>query len=131
MSDRVVLIEEHMTPNPMSFPRRESLAKAMRAMREMGIRHLLLREGDAIVGIVSEREVRLFAALPGIDVSESAIELAMTPDPFSVPMGTPLAQVAAEMAERKIGSALVTDGEKVVGLFTTTDALKALTRLLA
>ena len=34
------------------------------------------------------------------------------------------------MAERKIGSAIVVEGEKVVGLFTTVDALRALVALL-
>jgi CBS domain-containing protein len=34
------------------------------------------------------------------------------------------------MAERHLGSALVTRGGKLVGIFTTTDACRALARLL-
>ena len=34
------------------------------------------------------------------------------------------------MAERHIGSALVTRGGKLVGIFTTTDACRALARVL-
>jgi acetoin utilization protein AcuB len=34
------------------------------------------------------------------------------------------------MLRRKLGSAVVVDGEQVVGVFTTIDALRALTELL-
>jgi hypothetical protein len=35
------------------------------------------------------------------------------------------------MAERKLGSAVVMDGERVVGVFTVTDACQALAALLS
>jgi CBS domain-containing protein len=34
------------------------------------------------------------------------------------------------MADRHVGSALVTRGDKLVGIFTTTDACRALARVL-
>jgi CBS domain-containing protein len=54
----------------------------------------------------------------------------MTPNPFVVPPDAPLNQVARAMARRKIGSAIVVDGERVAGVFTTTDALLALVNAL-
>ena len=41
-----------------------------------------------------------------------------------------LRDVARTMAEKKYGSAVVVEGEKVVGVFTTTDALRALAGIL-
>jgi acetoin utilization protein AcuB len=43
---------------------------------------------------------------------------------------TPVDEVAREMADRRYGCAVVIEGGKVVGVFTTTDALRALSELL-
>jgi acetoin utilization protein AcuB len=53
----------------------------------------------------------------------------MSADPYTVPPGTALEEVAAAMAERKLGSAIVVDRGSVIGLFTTVDALRALAAL--
>jgi CBS domain-containing protein len=47
-----------------------------------------------------------------------------------VDAGEPAEAVAAAMAERHLGSALVTRAGKLVGIFTTTDACRALARVL-
>jgi acetoin utilization protein AcuB len=43
---------------------------------------------------------------------------------------TSLAKVAATMAEHKYGSAVVMEKNRVVGMFTTVDALRALAETL-
>jgi acetoin utilization protein AcuB len=48
---------------------------------------------------------------------------------YCVSPDAPLVEVAREMAEHKYGSAVVVEGPKVVGVFTTTDALRALVAL--
>ena len=45
-------------------------------------------------------------------------------DIYAVERDEPLDRVLAEMAERHIGSAVVTDGGKLVGVFTATDACR-------
>jgi acetoin utilization protein AcuB len=42
----------------------------------------------------------------------------------------PLAEVVATLLERRIGSAIVIDEGRVVGVFTMVDALRALSDLL-
>jgi len=44
--------------------------------------------------------------------------------------GASLAAIASDMADRRLGSAVVMDKERVVGVFTVTDACRALARLL-
>jgi acetoin utilization protein AcuB len=58
------------------------------------------------------------------------VEEAMTAQPFTVPPDAALEDVARAMAEQKYGSAVVVDKGAVVGLFTTTDALRALSSML-
>ena len=50
----------------------------------------------------------------------------MVPDPYEVTPEAPLAEVVATLLERRIGSAIVIDEGRVVGVFTTVDALRAL-----
>jgi acetoin utilization protein AcuB len=46
--------------------------------------------------------------------------------PCVVPASTPVAKVARVMAQNRIGSAIVTRHGKLVGIFTVTDACRAL-----
>jgi CBS domain-containing protein len=48
-----------------------------------------------------------------------------------VSASTPVATVARTMAENHIGSAIVTKNDKLVGIFTVTDACRALAEVLA
>lgn len=45
----------------------------------------------------------------------------MTPQPMTVPLGTPVREAAAIMADRHISCVLVVDGERLVGMVTTGD----------
>lgn len=58
------------------------------------------------------------------------VEEAMVQDVFTVAPDTPIGEVIETMIEKKVGSAIVREGERVVGVFTTIDALQALHRLL-
>jgi acetoin utilization protein AcuB len=49
---------------------------------------------------------------------------------YCVDPHVPLRDVALAMAEHKYGSAVVMSGQKVVGIFTTVDACRALADLL-
>jgi len=54
----------------------------------------------------------------------------MTEPVFTVDPNASLAKTAREMAAHRYGSAVVLDHGIVVGLFTTTDALRALAAVL-
>ena len=62
--------------------------------------------------------------------SQMRVEEAMSTDVYAVPPGTPLREVASTMAARKLGSAVVMEDSRVVGMFTTVDALDTLAVVL-
>ena len=119
-----------MTPSPHVVTSGKTLAQAHQAMREKGIRHLPVVEGGRLVGLVSQRDLYLLETLKGVDVARETIDEAMTADPIAVPPDALLEEVAEAMAARKHGSAVVVDRGAVVGIFTTTDALRALVSVL-
>ena len=126
MTKRTPTVADYMTPAPHSVDRKQTLQETHCLMRKHQIRHLPVLDNGRLVGVVSIRDLYLIETLCDVEPLEVTVEEAMTPDPFCVPPEAPLDAVAGEMAERKIGSAVVTQNEKIAGLFTTTDALRAL-----
>jgi acetoin utilization protein AcuB len=120
------VVEQHMTVSPVVVGIADTLADAHRVMRERGIRHLPVLDGGRLVGVVSQRDLYLAESLEGVDPASDTVREAMCGDPYTVPPGAPLGEVAATMAERKVGSAIVVDRGAVIGVFTTVDALRAL-----
>jgi acetoin utilization protein AcuB len=120
-----------MSAAPLTIGAAESLEQAHALMRAHRVRHLPVLRGGRLVGILSQRDLVLIESLPGVDAREVPVEDAMTTDIYAVGPTTSVADVASRMAERKLGSAIVRDGERVVGVFTVTDACRALAQLTA
>ncbi len=123
-------IEQFMTRAPHTIGHQQTLAAAHRLMQACGIRHLPVREARRLTGIVSQRDLFMIEALGGIDPEQVKVSEAMTQDPFTVAPTAPVREVAAQMAEHKYGCAVVVDKDHVIGVFTTVDAMRALSELL-
>jgi len=99
-------------------------------MLDQSVQHLPVLDGGNIVGLLSERDLLLVESLPGVNPTDVRVEEAMVQDVFTVPPDVPIGEAIETMIERKLGSAIVTEGERVIGVFTTIDALRALHHLL-
>jgi CBS domain-containing protein len=119
-------VQDYMSVAPVVVASDRTLAEAHRLMRERSIRHLPVVDHGRLVGVVSQRDLYLLETLKGVDPGTELVREAMAPEPYAVAPDAPLDEVAAEMAERKYGSAVVVDRGAVIGLFTTVDALRAL-----
>lgn len=123
-----------MTAQPHTIGDDQSLAVARERMHHFGVRHLPVLHGGHLVGVVSDRDIAMVEALPGVDITTVKVEEAMAEEPFKVRRDASLSGIAAVMAERRIGTTIIVDGDDgdhVVGVFTTTDALRALAQLSA
>ena len=121
-----------MTPFPHSIDIDAPLSEARAFMQRRRIRHLPVTSQGAIVGMLTDRDIKLvlgpdFAYPPETELKVSDV---CVKDPYIVPASTPVAAVAGKMAERHIGSAIITKNGKLVGVFTSTDACRALAQLL-
>lgn len=119
-----------MTPSPATIESSRSLAEAHRTMRRHAIRHLPVVAGGNLVGILSLRDLHFLETLRDVDPEKVTVDEAMTRSPYTVEPGAAVEAVAQTLAENKWGSAVVVDEGKIVGMFTTTDALRLLARLL-
>ena len=121
-----------MTPFPYSIDVEAPLAEAHAFLRERRIRHLPVTRNGELAGILTDRDIKLALGPDLGSPPERELRVAdvYQPETFVVDAGQRLEDVAATMAERHVGSALVTRGGKLVGIFTTTDACRALARVL-
>jgi len=124
-------IGTYMTRSPVVVDRTTTMAHALRIMDEQGFRHLPVVAGGKLVGVVSERELKIVENMQGIDSGMCIVGDFLLGPPYTVAPGAPLAEVVRTMADHKYGSAVVVEDGAVVGVFTTTDALKALAAVLA
>jgi acetoin utilization protein AcuB len=122
----------YMTPFPYSVDVDAPLAEAHAFLRARHIRHLPVTERGQLAGVLTDRDIKLALGpdLGSPPENELSVRDVFQPDPYVVDAGTSLFSVAATMAERHLGSALVTRGDSLVGIFTTTDACRALARVL-
>ncbi len=122
-------VRTSMTSQPVSISSDVSIADAQEVMRSWGMRHLPVVDGEELVGVISDRDILRSFALhkaPSTQVAE-----VMTRSPYQVKQDVGVAIVAKTMAINKFGCAIVTDfSGRVVGIFTTTDALQLLAKIL-
>lgn len=123
-------VEEFTTPDPITAAEGTSVDELIEMMHKHGIRHIPIVKADKVIGIVSERDLNVVACL---ELKEKRLVYArdiMAKDPVTVDSQTTLDEVAYEMSNRKIGSVIVNEGSKFLGIFTSTDALNALIEIV-
>lgn len=131
MKSNHILVEEFTTPDPVVAHEHMSVDELRDLMKEHAIRHLPVLRDGRVVGIISDRDLRLVSGLSVAEKFQVQAGDIMTPDPLIVRAGTPLAEVARLLAEKRIGSAIVEDRDNaLLGIFTATDALNALITLI-
>jgi CBS domain-containing protein len=125
----ITTLDSEMVHSPHKAGREMRIHQAMRLMEDCDFRHLPVVDKGRLVGMLSERDLRAALALPLAD--SLAVEDIMKFPVYAVSQQTALRKVVRAMADRKIGSTVVLDANgKMVGIFTTTDALKLLAVLL-
>jgi len=110
------------------------LHDVLTTMNRTGYRHLPVVENDMLVGIITDRDVRLAVNSPVVGaeialIRESVldgvrVDDCMTPDPQCVSSSTPLHEVAELLSLNKFGAMPVVDEGKLVGMISYIDFLK-------
>ena len=119
-----------MTPFPYSIDKNAPLKDAITLMEEHDVRHLPVTEGTSLVGLIAERDISppnqgVLGDIDALKVSDIYVD-----DPYVVSLDEPLDQVLLTMADRHIGSAIVTRGGRLAGMFTCVDACRSFGKFL-
>lgn len=117
---------KYMTTTPVAINSESTLEEAMDMMKDKHIRHLPVMKNGKIFGLLSDRDLKSIFAFAGANPKLLKVGDICTDEPYLTNPDAPINEVALEMVSRKVGSAVVVDNGKLVGIFTATDACQAL-----
>lgn len=101
-----------------------SVLEALQSMADLGIGALLVMEGDAIVGIVTERDYARKIALMGRTSVATLVRDVMTKNVMYVHPTQTSEECMALMTQNRLRHLPVVQGEKLVGLISIGDLVK-------
>jgi CBS domain-containing protein len=119
---------DHMTATPYTVTQDLPLSEALELMETNSIRHLPVEYSGNLVGILLYSDVRHALELRPTRLMK--VESVMLRHPYAVPPDVDLAEVVLEMSKTKQDYAVVQEGSKIIGIFTATDALLVLSKML-
>ena len=124
-----------MTVKPITVGPDMPMLQARQRMVDERIRHLIVVEHDRVVGIVTDRDIRLNLPSPATSLSVWEINFllarltvgaVMTSAVLVVESDRPIADAARIMIDHKIGALPVVDDGQLVGIITESDFVRAL-----
>ena len=101
---------------------RQSLVDAAAEMRAHRTSALAVLDGDAIVGIVTERDL-MRAIADGRDPGATHVSQYMTHDPMTIDACKPAVEAAAMMVKHRVRHFPVTDEGRLIGFLSARDLL--------
>jgi len=113
----VPFIKSVMTAFPYFIEVNAGLHAATKMMERHGIRHLPVKDGDELIGVVSDRDVK--RAKDERHVGDIVVR-----ETYIVDLNERLDSVLLHLAKRHIGCALIVKEGRLAGIFTTTDACR-------
>jgi len=128
----MLLVNDLMTAVPDTVTPDASLRTVIGIMKSGGYRQIPVLDEGKLVGIITDRDVRLAMQSPFTEQGHSPEEQTlshvtarscMTPHPITVSPDTPAYKAAEMLSMYKIGALPVVENDTLVGIITVTDFL--------
>ena len=128
-----LFVKEYMTANPIRVHVDDTVRKVCELMDPGSFRHLpVVDDNDTVQGMISDRDLRNIKS--AIDVLQESLDGTvgkvhvrdvMTENVISISPESSLKEAALLMNKLKIGGITVMNDNKLIGIITYTDILKA------
>jgi len=129
--EKIPPVESVMSSSVLFVELDASVREAEDIMTDHEVRHLPVTDKEMLVGVLSDRDIAFMSNAGEADLRDHLyVRDVCSLDIYSVERDEPLDRVLSEMADRHIGSAIVTDGGKLAGVFTATDACRCFAEFL-
>jgi len=127
-------VSDLMTTSPITVGPETPVIDARQLMIDKRFRHVLITEGPKLLGIVTDRDIRLNLPSPATSLSvweinyllaQLTVASVMTESLVIVSPRQDTREAALLMLDHKIGALPVVDGGQLMGIITETDLLRA------
>jgi len=124
-----MLVRDWMSKDVVWIRPEATIQDALKMMKHYGIRHLPVKEGDGtFVGWITDSDVR--SVLIASMIEQLTVADVMIREPYIASPEDHLEDVAFVMITKKIGGLPVLEGDRVVGVITVIDVLKAFMEMM-
>ena len=133
-------VRDYMTPNPETLEVNHSLLDAALLLRRTNLRHIPILQDGQLVGVLTDRDVARFTPTMLLPVSaqeynrvfeETPVEKVMSRNPLSIASDAPLSEAVELLFRNRLGCLPVLEKNRLIGIITVTDMLRALHDLIA
>jgi acetoin utilization protein AcuB len=130
-------VRDLMTAKPITVEAEMPMLDARQRMVAERIRHLIVVEDTRVVGIVTDRDIRLNLPSPATSLSvwemnyllsKLTVGSVMSRSVLVVDPDRPVAEAAHIMIEHKIGALPVVEAGRLVGIVTESDFVRVVAR---
>jgi acetoin utilization protein AcuB len=127
-------VRDMMTKDVITAPPDMPVVEARQIMVQKRIRHLLIADNGKLVGIITDRDIRLNLPSPATSLSvwevnyllaRLTVGSVMSGGVISVGPERDVRDAARIMLDHKIGALPVVDGGDLIGILTETDIVRA------
>lgn len=127
-------VSKIMSTGILSVNVTQSLHEVDSIIKDENIRHVPVVSGDKVIGMLSKTDLQKISFVNTFDgeglttamYDNLSIEQVMTKDVHTVQQDDTILDVATILSKNEFHALPVTDGEKLVGIVTTTDLVKFL-----
>jgi len=102
----------------------DTVVTALKLMRNLRVRAVLVLDGDRLEGIVTQGDCAIKVLLPGLDAKRVTVKAIMTVNPMTVKLSDPIEACMGLMASRNFRHLPVLEAGKVVGVVSIGDVVK-------
>lgn len=117
-------IESLISRDPLALPPDTTLQDTARAMSERRVSSVLIMVGEALQGIVTDRDLRTRALANGLS-ADTPIATIMTQNPLQIDQGATLFDAILQMTQKGVHHLPVIQNKRVVGIITSSDLMLA------
>ena len=131
-------VRDVMSISPVTIPPSLSVQEAHTLMQQRMVRHLPVLQDGCLVGIVSDRDIRLVLPSPATSLAvwelrhlleKLTVGEMMTGFVMTTPPERLMTEAVGRMLGHRVGALPVVEDRRVVGILTRTDVLRAFRRV--
>lgn len=128
-----MLVQDIMTKNVVAIDPEMPISDVNKLMEQRNIRHFPILEKLQLIGIVSDRDIRVVGsehpkAPKGVTLKDHVRRIMKSPVLTAHPLD-PIEEAAKVLRENKIGAMPVLNGDELVGIVTGIDFLEAMVKM--
>jgi acetoin utilization protein AcuB len=121
-----MFVRDYMTKNPVVIPAGTEVRRAFHLLKKHGFRQFPVVKGGKLVGIITDRDLRITLLRPNLTVEDI-----MTINPLTIREDASLQSAILILGKEKFNALpVVSESGELRGIITTTDILDALIGLL-